>query len=134
MKIVLKHNLEKLRAEAIEKIDKTISLYRQGLVTGGLLQLDVYRKKLQEAKAVIENNSTECVFLKTEAEQRGLSLLELANLIILRDKEYTSKLAKIESFKVQAIQNVNHANTPEEIALAAVVNIPFFEKKRLIER
>lgn len=134
MKITLQHNLEKLRTEAIDRIDTTIDLYRQGLITGGSLQLDVYRKKLQEAKDVIKNNSTECMFLKTEAEQRGLSLLEMANLIIQKDKEYTLKLAEIEGFKVEAVQNVTNANTPEAIAAAANVNIQLYEKRRLGDR
>lgn len=134
MKITLQHNLEKLRTEAIDRIDTTISLYRQGLVTGGSLQLDVYRKKLQEAKDIIENNSTKCIFLKTEAKQRDLSLLEMANLIIQKDKEYTLKLAEIEGFKVEAIRNVTNANTPEEIEIAANVNIPLYEKRRLADR
>ena len=134
MKITLQHNLEKLRAEAIDRIDTTISLYRQGLVTGGSLQLDVYRKKLQEAKDIIKNNSTECIFLETEAKQRGLSLLEMANLIVQKDREYALKLAEIESFKVEAVQNVTNASTLEEIETAANVNIPLYEKRRLADR
>ncbi len=104
----------------------SLSAHYRHLVSGTSdpFKLTTYEKKIQAANRIIANPENISIedqdLLGPEAEERGMSILELAILIKQKNALFISGAGVIEAFEIKARKAINEADTLEK--LEAILN------------
>lgn len=121
-KIVIKRSLESRNKELLSlKTNKTkwineeVGRLREAVISSSLGQEYVYRKKLEQANLYNSGVTSDLVFLEKEAIYRGISLQEMANLVITADQYSSNFLSNLELLRVDFKDRVNVCNSKQEI-------------------
>jgi len=114
----LKWSLDQNRAAALETIEDQSEAYRERFVTAKAGRIASYRAKARIAeriRAAEQADEIDVQALTLEAEARGLSVEELARLILDRARRFESLAALIDGLAAQAKAAVRAADSPRVV-------------------
>lgn len=118
-------NLDPLKAQALEKIDREAGEFRLHFITDVPGQQLTYSRKEREARAYVAADtptSSDFPFLAAEAAETGQSILSVANGVIAAADAWEQMGAAIEGKRMGAKRAVQAAASIPEIVMASAVN------------
>lgn len=124
MKLTLNKDLERPRADAIQRIDENAEHARSAYLTPGAGQAEVYRLKEAEAQAFLDPDEKRDTydFLEAEARLTGETVQEVAMRVCARAKLCREALVRIETLRLAAKAAAKSARNPAEIRKAEEIN------------
>lgn len=118
-------DIEVLRATAVAKVNREAAAQRGQYLTAGIGMDLVYGKKLKEAEAKLANPSISNDKIKhvvNEAEINGVSITDMAQLIVDTEAAWAELSAPIEQKRMAAKKAIAEAADAEAVQAAANVN------------
>lgn len=112
--------LDQLRVDALNRVENNAERSRTQHITTGAGQAMVYGAKLREAQAIIEAPAEAEIYapyLKNEAENDGVSLVQKAAEVLNRARACDDLFVEIESVRRRNKQAILDAETATEIRL-----------------
>jgi hypothetical protein len=106
-----KHHLE-----SYQQISSAINYQRRSLssLENFKLQDIIYSAKLLEAKSILEGNTDNLSFLNQEAEERSISLDQIAKEVVLQNEIAMGFLARTEALRVKWLSKLRDSESIEE--------------------
>ena len=114
----LKWSLDEDRAAALETIADQAEEYRERFVTGKAGRIAGYRAKARVAEriqAATKPDAADVQALAVEAEARGLTVQQLADIILDRARRFESMAGLIDGLKARAKTAVRFAGSPNDV-------------------
>jgi D-alanyl-D-alanine dipeptidase len=115
-------DLDAVRGSLYAKIDAAAEEVRARFVTPGSAQAMIYLKKEAEARAVVWGQSKPTPFLDAEAAATGVTVADLAALVVTKAEAWDAKAAQIEALRRAAKAAVAQADNIAAMHTAAQVN------------
>lgn len=117
MKINMNPDLAAYKAELLKKVDSEAEEFRYQFITPGSGQAMAYQEKEWEAKEY-QANSTVGPHLDEEAKARGVTVADVAQLVLDTAASWRGMSAKIEGMRMGAKLGVENATTVAEARTA----------------
>jgi hypothetical protein len=115
-------DLDAVRNALYAKIDSAAEDVRARFVTAGSAQAMIYLKKEDEARAVVWGQSKPTPFLSAEAAATGVTVANLAALVVAKADAWAAKAAEIEALRRRAKARVAQAINIAAMHAAAQVD------------
>lgn len=104
-----------LKSDKVKLINNSIGKLREAIISPILGQEYVYRKKLEEATSYKEGKTATYLFLEKEANERGVTLAVLSDMIVGADLQSSIELSNIEALRTEFKLKVDAAESYLEL-------------------
>lgn len=122
MKIKLNPPLDGFKARRKAIVDEEAEAFRMQYLTPGAGQAMVYIVKEQEARAIRSNAGGDVPHLAAEARARGISVHDMAQLVISKADGWRELSAAIEGQRIAAKVAIESAKTVGDVVEASNVD------------